>query len=218
MTVNILRVDGSMRRSGSRSRKLASALIERLQDLHEGVSLQRRDLAEGLPFVDAAWIDANFTAPSERTSNQRSVLAYSDALLNELKEADILVLATPIYNFGVPAAVKAWIDMVTRAKEAFRYTPDGPEGLLTGKTAYIVLTSGGTKAGSEIDFAWPYLRHILGFIGISDVYLLASDLNGIDLGDADAAALQKILKLSGLKPTQESMAPRPSQRQELISA
>lgn len=197
MTIEILRVDGSMRRYGSRSRKLASAIVNRLQDLHGQVSLRTRDLADGLPFVDSSWIDANFTAPSERTANQRSILACSDAVLNELKEADILIIGTPIYNFGVPAAVKAWIDLITRAKEAFRYTPDGPEGLLTGKTAYIVLTSGGTKAGSEIDFAWPYLRHILGFIGIADVHLIASDLKGIDAERADAAALQAISTIDG---------------------
>lgn len=217
MTIKILRVDGSMRRDGSRSRKLASAIVDRLQELHGQVSLRTRDLAGGLPFIDASWIDANFTAPSERTANQRSILACSDAVLNELKEADILVIGTPIYNFGVPAAVKAWIDLITRAKEAFRYAPDGPEGLLTGKTAYIVLTSGGTKAGSEIDFAWPYLRHILGFVGISDVHLIASDLKGIDAESADAAALQEISTIDGRTSTQDSESSRLLKEKQAIS-
>lgn len=217
MTIKILRVDGSMRRDGSRSRKLASAIVDRLQELHGQVSLRTRDLAGGLPFVDASWIDANFTAPSERTANQRSILACSDAVLNELKEADILVIGTPIYNFGVPAAVKAWIDLITRAKEAFRYTPEGPEGLLTGKTAYIVLTSGGTKAGSEIDFAWPYLRHILGFIGVTDVHLIASDLKDIDAESADAAALQAISTIDGRTSAQDSERSRLLKEPQVIS-
>lgn len=187
-TKTLLRVDGSMRRSGSRSRALTDMVVARLTEEHGEITTTTRDLADGTPFIDAAWIEANFTAPCERKEEQRAVLARSDALLGEVRNSDILVIGTPIYNFGLPAAVKAWIDLVVRAKESFRYTSDGPEGLLTGKTAYVVLTSGGTVAGSDIDFAWPYLRHILGFIGISDVRLIASDLKGVDRATADARA------------------------------
>lgn len=192
MTKHILRVDGSMRKSGSRSRKLTDVLIDQLKTVHSRATVTTRDLAGGVPFVDDAWIAANFTDPCARSPEQRAVLAQSDALLNEVKDADILVLGTPIYNFGVPAAVKAWIDMIARARESFRYTDQGPEGLLTGKTAYFVLVSGGTKAGSKIDFAWPYLKHVLGFIGITDVHLIASDLIGVEAADADADAIEAI--------------------------
>lgn len=192
MAKSILHVNGSMRKAGSRSRFLTAALVARLQDVHGCGPLRTRDLAEGVPLVDAAWIEANFTDPCERHAEQRAVLARSDALLNELRESEILVLGTPIYNFGIPAAVKAWIDMITRAKEAFRYTSDGPEGLLIDKKAYVILTSGGTKAGSEIDFAWPYLRHIFGFVGMTDVQLIASDLKGIDAETANAEAVNII--------------------------
>jgi len=177
-----------MRHAGSRSRLLTNDLIDRLRETIGHVSVTTRDLSEGVPFVDAAWIEANFTAPGERSSEQRAILARSDGLLSELQRADILVLGSPIYNFGVPAAVKAWIDMVVRAKESFRYTPDGPEGLLKDKTAYIVLVSGGTVAGSETDFAWPYLKHILGFVGITDVRLISSDMKGVDRETADERA------------------------------
>ncbi len=187
----ILRVDASMRQSNSRSRILTDALIDRLQQKH-ATSVTTRDLSSGVPFIDAAWIEANFTAPCERSTEQRAVLARSDALFAELKAADILVIGSPIYNFGVPAALKAWVDMVVRAKEAFRYTPDGPEGLLKNKTAYVVLVSGGTKAGSDIDFAWPYLRHILGFVGITDVRLVASDLSNTSHANANSQALGAI--------------------------
>lgn len=196
MAKSILTVHGSMRKAGSRSRFLATALQEHLQSLHGRGPSTTRHLADGVPFVDAAWIEANFTDPCERSAEQRAILARSDALFSELKETDILVLGTPIYNFGVPAAVKAWIDMITRAKEAFRYTTDGPEGLLLNKKAYVVLTSGGTKAGSDIDFAWPYLRHVLSFIGITDVDLIASDLLGMDTETANAAALKAIKSVS----------------------
>lgn len=195
MTTNILRVDGSMRRDGSRSRFLTDALVEKLRAANGDTRLTTRDLANGAPFVDAAWIEANFTAPETRSSEQRAVLAQSDALLGEVRDADILVLGAPIYNFGVPAAVKAWIDMIVRAREAFRYGPGGPEGLLKGKTAYVALVSGGTKAGAEVDFAWPHLKHVFGFIGIDDVRLVASDTRGVDTETANAQALKDIAAL-----------------------
>ncbi|MEM6851491.1 MAG: NAD(P)H-dependent oxidoreductase [Pseudomonadota bacterium] len=192
---NVLRIDASMRRDGSRSRQLADALMARFEDVHGRLVTTLRDLADGVPFVDAAWIDANFTDPAERSPEQRAVLAQSDALFSELKAADTLVIATPVYNFGTPAALKAWVDMIVRAKEAFRYTADGPEGLMKGKSAYIVVVSGGTKADSAIDFATPYLRHVLGFIGITDVTVVGSDLGGVSAEDANAAALEAIAAL-----------------------
>lgn len=182
MTHTILHIDGSMRQQGSKSRMFANQLVAELKRSHGHARVLHRDLAQGVPFIDANWIDANFTDPSERSPEQRAVLSYSDALVDELRAADSLVLAVPIYNFGVPAAVKAWIDMVARAKETFRYTEHGPQGLLTGKKAYLVIVSGGTKAESEIDFATPYLKHALGFIGIHDVELIASH-GGLDATD-----------------------------------
>lgn len=189
---NVLRVDASMRRDGSRSRAFADRLMARMQAEREHSSVVRRDLADGVPFVNEAWIAANFTDPAERTPEQRAVLAQSDALLEELKAADELLLATPIYNFGVPAALKAWIDMVARARESFRYTPTGPEGLLVDKRAFVLVTSGGTEAESSIDFATPYLRHVLGFVGITDVTVIGSAQKGQDAAVADADALAAI--------------------------
>lgn len=169
---NVLRVDASMRRDGSVTRQLTDALVKALAP----ADLRVRDLADGISFVDEAWIGANFTAPEERTAEQRSVLAYSDALVDELKAADSIVIGAPIYNFGVPAALKAWIDMIARARLTFAYTADGPKGLLEGKTAYIVVASGGTPVGAGIDFATDYLKFALGFVGIHDVRIIdASD-------------------------------------------
>ncbi|MGH1351698.1 MAG: FMN-dependent NADH-azoreductase [Methyloligellaceae bacterium] len=119
--------------------------------------------------MNEQWINANFTPGEKRTSEQRAILAQSDALVSELQEADEIVIALPVYNFSVPAAFKAWIDLVARVGLTFHYTENGPVGLLANKKAYVILTSGGTQMGSEIDFASGFARHVLGFIGIMDV-------------------------------------------------
>ena len=99
----------------------------------------------------------------------------SGALIEEIKAADVIVIGVPIYNFGVPASLKAWVDQIARAGVTFRYTENGPQGLLDGKRAIIALASGGTAIGSDIDFASDYLRHIMGFIGITEVEIVAAD-------------------------------------------
>jgi len=169
-------VDSSARSDGSMSRRLADALTEQLRENEGALEVRIRDLAVDAPsFVDADWVDANFTPPEQRNEEQNAALAQSDALVSELKAADILVIGVPIYNFGIPAALKAWVDMVARARLTFRYTENGPVGLLKGKRAYLAVASGGTAVGSEIDYATGYLRHVLGFLGIGDVHIVAAD-------------------------------------------
>ena len=182
--LKILEVSASGRRSDSVSRVLTQDLIDALERRNEPAIVTRRDLAAGVPHVDEAWIAANFTPAEQRTAAQREVLARSDALVAELKDADVVVIGTPIYNFAVPAALKAWIDMVARARLTFRYTDNGPVGLLAGKKAYVVVTSGGVPVDSAIDFATPYLRHALGFIGIDDVEVIAADRLNSRAGDS----------------------------------
>ena len=179
MTQQLLRIDASMRKNGSYSRKLSDRLIGQLQ-AQQPLTVKSRDLTDGVPFINEAWIEANFTDISERTAEQRSVLSYSDALVSELKSADVIVIGLPIYNFGVPAAFKAWLDQVARAKLTFRYGDNGPEGLLENKKAYVVLSSGGTQLGSDLDFVSGYVRHVLGFIGITDVTFIDSSGIGRD--------------------------------------
>ncbi len=184
-TTNILRIDASMRHAGSVTRALTDTLVARLRAAAPGSQVIRRDLAAGVPPVDEAWIGANFTDPAERDDAQRAALAKSDELVAEIKAADTLVIGLPIYNFGVPAAFKAWIDMIARARETFRYTESGPEGLLVGKRALVVVASGGVPVGSAADFATPYVRHVLAFIGITEVeFISAAELNA----NADAEA------------------------------
>jgi len=174
MTTHILRIDTSLRREASVSRDLTDRIIDRFAAAGE-IDVTTRDLAEGLPLIDAGWIGANFTPEADRSAEQHAALALSDQLVAEVKAADVLVIGLPIYNFGVPAALKAWIDHVARAGVTFRYTDTGPQGLLQGKRAVVAVASGGTEAGSEIDFATTYLRHVLGFIGIHKVDFVAAD-------------------------------------------
>lgn len=186
-TLNVLRVDASARRDGSISRRLADRFVNRL-DARLAVRVTERDLAHGLDFVTEDWIGANFTDPSQRTAAQREALAVSDALVAELKAADVIAIGVPIYNFGVPAAFKAWIDMVARARETFRYTESGPVGLLDGKKAVIFVASGGVELDTVVDFATPYIRHVLGFLGITDVTVVGADQLMVRDADAVAAA------------------------------
>lgn len=176
MTSSILRIDASARREGSVSRDLADRIIARFPGAH----VTTRDLAPGLPLIDETWVGANFTPEAERSPEQRAALALSDDLIAEVKAADTLVIGLPIYNFGVPATLKAWVDQVARAGVTFRYSEAGPEGLLTGKRAIVIVASGGTEAGSEIDFATGYIRHVLSFIGIKDVEFVTADRLALD--------------------------------------
>jgi FMN-dependent NADH-azoreductase len=174
-TKTLLRIDASARRENSISRQLGDRLENAISTGSPYPRITKRDVAEGLPFVNEAWIAANFTPDADRTAEHRDALSLSDALVEELKAADTIILTTPIYNFGVPATLKAWIDMIARVGLTFRYTENGPVGLLENKRAYIVIASGGTPIGSDIDYASGYLRHIMGFIGITDVTIIAAD-------------------------------------------
>ncbi|MEP0518630.1 MAG: NAD(P)H-dependent oxidoreductase [Hyphomicrobiales bacterium] len=174
MTNTILKINASARHGGSSSRILVDELSSRLQYANASNMIER-DISIGIPIIDEAWIAASQTSKENRTSLHRTALSSSDILISELKLADTLVIGVPIYNFGIPASLKAWIDQVCRAGETFSYTDNGPIGLLEGKTAYVIITSGGVKSGSEIDFATNYMKHVLGFIGISDVSLIKAD-------------------------------------------
>ncbi|MEL7301799.1 MAG: NAD(P)H-dependent oxidoreductase [Pseudomonadota bacterium] len=176
MAQTILRIDASARKEGSVTRDLTEKVTARLG----AERVITRDLSDGIDLLDEGWLAANWTAPNERSAAQKAALAGSDTLIEELMAADTLVIGAPIYNFGIPAALKAWIDQVARAGITFKYTDTGPQGLLEGKRAIIVTASGGTKVGSEIDFATGYLKFALGFIGITDVELVAADQMALD--------------------------------------
>ena len=176
-TRTILRIDASMRRQKSVSRMLADEMVAALGARKPATAVVNRDLAAGSGIVNAAWIEAERTSEENRTQDQRALLAQSDALVAELQAADDIVIATPIYNFSVPAALKAWIDLICRDKITFVYENDTPLGLLTNKQATVIITSGGTIGGNDIDYATGYIRHILGFIGIREVTII--DVTGL---------------------------------------
>ncbi len=176
MTHTLLRIDASARRDGSVSRQLTDQIIEKLTPDH----VIARDLANPLPHVNEAWISANFTPVTDRNDEQHKALELSDTLIEEVQQADTIVIGAPIYNFGVPAGLKAWIDLVARAGVTFRYTEEGPVGLLTDKRTIVVVASGGTEAGSSFDFVTGYLKHVLGFIGLTDIEFVTADKLALD--------------------------------------
>ncbi|MFY0690387.1 MAG: NAD(P)H-dependent oxidoreductase [Paracoccaceae bacterium] len=192
--MTLLHIDSSARQTGSVTRDLSARIVDQLSQ--GGTPVVRRDISAGFPVLSEAWVSANFTPADARGDDQKAILAQSDALVEELRAADTIVIGLPIYNFSVPAAVKTWIDLVARAGLTFKYTETGPQGLLTGKRAIIAVASGGTKAGSEIDFATTYIRHFLGFIGITNVTFVSADQMAIDADAALQGANQQIEALA----------------------
>ena len=173
--MKILNINSSSNRNSSTSSTYAKKVIEKLMNLHPNATLiERHTTYSDLPFINEEILGALFVK-GERTKVQKEALEISDELVEELKQSDILVIAAPIYNFSVPASLKAYFDLVARAGLTFTYTENGPQGLLTGKKAYIVISSGGTEINSAIDFAGKYVQHFLGFLGITDVEFVKLD-------------------------------------------
>jgi len=172
----ILCVTASIRSdTDSISKGLGQRIVDGLA-AKTGASVTIRDLAANdLPYVSAERFAANLTPAAERTPEQAELAAIADTLIAELQAADTIVIASPIYNFGPPASLKAWADLVARAGTTFRYTANGPEGLLTGRKAYLAIASGGTPVGAEFDFMSRWLTFFLGFLGITDVEIVAAD-------------------------------------------
>lgn len=193
----ILHITASIRGNDqSVSRSLSGKLVERLAA--NGAAVTTRDLAANdLPFITADRFGANLTPEADRTEAQRELAAIADTLIAELQAADTIVFGVPIYNFGAPSTLKAWADLVARAGTTFRYTANGPEGLLTGKKAYIAIASGGTTVGSQIDFLSPWLTFFLGFLGIKDVEIVAADgIMGEGGEERIAAAHEQVERLA----------------------
>lgn len=193
--MKILHIDSAITGEASVSRKLTREIVDKLTAANPGARLAYRDLNEGVPAIDTDWFGAVRMTPRNPTPAQQKLIDVSDAYLAEVKAADVLVIGAPVYNFAIPAQLKNWFDQIARAGLSFRYTEAGPEGLLTGKRAIIAYTAAGTPLGSDLDFASGYLRHMLGFLGITDVEFVAADRLAIDreAGMARAAtALERI--------------------------
>ena len=184
--MNILQINGSARREGANSTRIADSIVARLQAANTNAALTKRDLAsDPHPVLDEATLGALFTPAEQRTPEQAAVVARNDALIAEVQAADTIVLGVPMYNFGITAQLKNWIDAIARADVTFRYTDKGPEGLLKGKKAYVALARGGKYRGTEADSQVPYLKAVLGFLGVTDVHFIYAE--GLNMGPEAAA-------------------------------
>ena len=192
----ILQIQSSLFNGNGQSSRLASEFVARA---FPNAQVTVRDLArDPVPHLDGERFSAFVTKKQDRTAAQEAVVAYSDALIGELRRADVLVIGLPMYNFGVPSQLKAWIDHIARAGETFRYTEKGPQGLLTGKQAYIFATRGGLYAGTAADTQTQYLRQLLEFVGIADIEFVYAE--GLAISEASrnaglAAAQQRMESL-----------------------
>ena len=178
--MKILRIDSSAKTETSVSRRLTDRIIDGLKTNGKSLNVTVRDLNESLPQVNTAWIEANNTASDDQTDEHKKTLELSNRLVREIEVADTLIVGVALYNFSITASLKLWIDLVCRARKTFAYVDGSPKGLMTGKKAIICFASGGTPFGSDIDFASGYLRHILGFIGITDVTFITADKHFMD--------------------------------------
>ena len=178
--MKILQIKSSVFSGNGQSSRLADQFVADLRAQDPRVQVVERDLAaEPVPHLDGARVGAFFAKPEERTAEQKAVITYSDALINELRRADVIVLGLPMYNFGVPSQLKAWFDHIARAGETFKYTEKGAVGLLTGKKAYVFAARGGLYGENHSQTEW--LRQILGFVGIADLEFVYAE--GLALGE-----------------------------------
>ena len=172
--MKIYHIDSSARKSESISKALAKLLVDRIKK--SGDTVKYRDVSTGLPFVSGIK-GAGFIIPeNERTEADKKLFKISDELIKEFKDCDTLVISAPIYNFGVPASLKAWLDLVARNGETFQYTDKGPVGIVTNiKKAYLLIVSGGVPVNSPIDFCTPWLKQALSFLGVKNIEIVAAD-------------------------------------------
>lgn len=182
----LLLIESSVRQRDSVSRQLSEEFVAQWRQANPGGRVLSRDLArEPLPHLDADLLGGWMKPAAEQSAAEQAALARSDQLIEELLAADVLVLGAPMYNFAIPSTLKAWLDHVLRAGVTFKYTEQGPRGLLQGKRAYVLTARGGVYAGGPLDQQEPYLRQALGFIGIDDVQFVHAE--GLNMGGDSAA-------------------------------
>lgn len=166
----------------------------------EGQVVERDLAAQALTFVTESWVDAAYTPAEQRTPEQQQVLALSDALIEEVLSADEIVLGVPMHNFSIPATLKAWIDLIARAGKTFRYSANGPEGLVpSGKKVIVVVSRGGAYGeGSPFDFQVPYLRQVFAFLGLKDFTVVQADRQGMGGEAAQQSQARAVEQLSAV--------------------
>jgi len=177
----VLIIESSARQQDSVSRQLTQTFISQWQTAHPADQITVRDLAvKPVPHLDINLLGGWMKPAEQRSDLEQASLERSNQLTDELLAADVLVMAAPMYNFAIPSTLKAWLDHVLRAGVTFKYTDTGPQGLLSGKRAYVLTARGGIYAGSTADHQEPYLRQVMAFIGIHDVTFIHAE--GMNLG------------------------------------
>ena len=195
----LLKINASLFSANGQSSQLTERFAAAWQASHPGSRVVERDLAANpVPHLDGARFMAFLAKPEERSAEQQAVVDFSDALIAELRAADVIVIGLPMYNFGIPSQLKAYFDHIARAGVTFRYTANGPEGLITGKKVYVLATRGGVYAGTPQDSQTAYVRDFLGFIGITDLEFIYAE--GLNMGDEskNAALAQAHQSLAAL--------------------
>ena len=195
----LLKINASLFSVNGQSSQLTERFAAAWQASHPGSRVVERDLAANpVPHLDGARFMAFLAKPEERSAEQQAVVDFSDALIAELRAADAVVIGLPMYNFGIPSQLKAYFDHIARAGVTFRYTANGPEGLITGKKVYVLATRGGVYAGTPQDSQTAYVRDFLGFIGITDLEFIYAE--GLNMGDEskNAALAQAHQSLAAL--------------------
>ena len=180
--MNILVIKSSVFGDNGNSSALVNTKVEQLKAANPGATVVVRDLsAQPIPHLDGERVGAFFTPAEERTAEQQQGDDFSLTLIEELKAADHVVLGLPMYNFGIPSQLKSWIDHVARAGITFRYTENGPQGLLDDKPVTVLAARGGLYAGTDNDTVTPYIKLFFGFVGITSVELVYAE--GLNMGD-----------------------------------
>ena len=179
----LLQIQASIFEGQGQSSQLADRFAAGWREAHPDGQVIVRDIGrDPVPHLTAERFQAFLAKPADRTPEQAAIVGYSDALIDELRRADVIVLGLPMYNFGVPSSLKAYFDHVARAGVTFRYTERGPQGLITGKKAYVFATRGGVYAGTPADTQTGFVREFLRFIGIDDLEFVYAE--GLAMGDA----------------------------------
>jgi len=193
--MKVWHINSSGRNEQSHSKRITQQFIDDLSQ-KTTVEIDHIDSATAsLPLLTDSMIQSYFTPDENRTAEQKSVISVSNDIVKSAKEADVWVIGVPIYNFSMPASFKAFIDLLCRAQETFTYTETGPVGLLENKQVFVVVTSGGTEIGSDVDFLTPWLTHCLGFIGVQNVHFIHADKYN---PEKDKAIAQQIEAMTSL--------------------
>ena len=189
----VLHVSASVNGENSNSRQIALKLIDRIKAADSSATVIERDTNEAVvSAITGETVGAYYTPAENRSEAQKKEIAASDKMVAEIMDADVLVIGAPMYNFSIPSTLKAWVDLIARVGVTFNYTENGPVGLVEGKKAYIVAATGGVPVNSPADFATPYLKQVLAFIGITDVEVVEASGFGVNAEEAMAKAIANV--------------------------